>query len=229
MLDCKTYIRRSIRTIFTNVLDDQQFLNVTRPINPPLCPQLRPHQRWISSRSYATQALHDPDIQLVVPKDLVPSSSPVAIQNHSGYSNLPDGGLLKAEAPQQPSPAYKAADLEKELYWVRDPLKLAHKILNLLKRDTREDFVKALALVRQASKNMQCTVSWNHLVDYNMSKGWVRPAVGIYNEVSCCQHPPKKHRLGGQKGEGGPPYYARRSDCDVDAGYTADEETSPAP
>ena len=78
---------------------------------------------------------------------------------------------------------YKVANLKKELSMVRDPLKLAHKVVNMLKRDGRDDYNKALALVRLASKDMPCTVSWNHLIGYNMSKYNVKLAVGVYNEV----------------------------------------------
>ena len=72
------------------------------------------------------------------------------------------------------------ADLEKELQYLPDPLKLASNTLNLLRQD---DHIKALAVVRYASSKMPCTVSWNHIIDYNMSKGRVTPAMRTYNEV----------------------------------------------
>lgn len=59
-------------------------------------------------------------------------------------------------------------------------MKLADKTARLLETN---DYYKALALVRAASKDMECVVSWNRLVDYNMAMGRVTAAVKIYNEV----------------------------------------------
>ena len=82
---------------------------------------------------------------------------------------------------KEPEPSiYKQADLERELRWLRDPIKLADRVVALLREDL---YFKALALVRLASKDLLCTVSWNHLVDWDMSKGKVNPAVKLYNEV----------------------------------------------
>ena len=66
---------------------------------------------------------------------------------------------------------------------MRDPLKLADKVVGLLKNDGDEGYVKASQLVRRASKSMACTVSWNHLIDYAMGKRRVTVAVRNYNEV----------------------------------------------
>ena len=60
-------------------------------------------------------------------------------------------------------------------------MKLADHTVKLLRDD---DFLKALELVRLASKDVECTVSWNHLIDYEMSKARVTEAVKLYNEVS---------------------------------------------
>ena len=79
--------------------------------------------------------------------------------------------------PQSP---YKKTSLEQEMRWLKDPLKLADHIVSLLRQD---EFQKALAIVQRASKDMECTVSWNHLVDYEMSKGHVTNAVKLYNDV----------------------------------------------
>jgi pentatricopeptide repeat protein len=37
--------------------------------------------------------------------------------------------------------------------------------------------------VRAASKTIKCTVSWNHLIDWQLSKGKINGAIRIYNEV----------------------------------------------
>ncbi|KAI4185399.1 MAG: hypothetical protein LQ346_005901 [Caloplaca aetnensis] len=70
--------------------------------------------------------------------------------------------------------------LEKELVWLQDPLKLAENTISLLKDNKSE---KAIDIVRMASKNISCSVSWNHLIDYEMSKGSIHKAIKIYNEM----------------------------------------------
>ena len=75
------------------------------------------------------------------------------------------------------------SNLELEVRWLKDPVKLADHTVKLLRED---DFRKALEIVRLASKHMECTVSWNHLIDYKMSKAKVTDAVKLYNEVSSC-------------------------------------------
>ena len=66
--------------------------------------------------------------------------------------------------------------------WLKDPLKLAQHTVRLLRED---DVEKALEIVRLASKDVECTVSWNHLIDYEMSKARVNNALKLYNEVSA--------------------------------------------
>ena len=79
--------------------------------------------------------------------------------------------------------SYKRSNLQLELRWLKDPVKLADHTVKLLRED---DLTKALELVRLASKDVECTVSWNHLIDYEMSKARVAAAVKLYNEASYC-------------------------------------------
>lgn len=73
--------------------------------------------------------------------------------------------------------------LSKHPVYGSDPVKLAEYIRKALKGD---DFETALAVVRAASKGLSCTVSWNHLIDWQMSKGKMNAALKTYNEV-CSQ------------------------------------------
>ena len=77
-----------------------------------------------------------------------------------------------------PKPSHRA--LEKEMRFLQDPVKLADNTVKLLKKDRTE---KAGQLVKLASRSMACTVSWNHMIDYEMSKGRVSRAMTIYNDV----------------------------------------------
>lgn len=74
----------------------------------------------------------------------------------------------------------RPADIQKELTYLGDPLKLASHVLALL-RQGKSDEVELL--VRTASKSFPCTVSWNHLIDWQLSQGKVNVAVKTYNEV----------------------------------------------
>jgi hypothetical protein len=73
-----------------------------------------------------------------------------------------------------------ARSAKKELEWLRDPLKLATHIQKILKKDVD----KALALVRLASKDMQCTVSWNHILNHHLAHVGPNSAWKLFNEVS---------------------------------------------
>lgn len=103
---------------------------------------------------------------------------------------MSDSGLSPQTRPHTPDlpanrpskiEAYKRSNLELELRWLKDPMKLADHTVKLLRED---DPQKALAIVRLASKDVECTVSWNHLIDYEMSKARVANALKLYNEVS---------------------------------------------
>jgi len=75
---------------------------------------------------------------------------------------------------------FKRTALEQELVYLGDPVKLAGHTVGLLRQSAPN---KALELVRLGSKRMACTVSWNHLIDYEMSQGRVNSAMKLYNEV----------------------------------------------
>ncbi|KAK5160302.1 hypothetical protein LTR04_004561, partial [Oleoguttula sp. CCFEE 6159] len=70
--------------------------------------------------------------------------------------------------------------LRAELKYLKDPLKLADHVRQVLRENDEE---KAHALVRLASKDMQCTVSWNHVIDWQMSRNKVNAALKTYNEM----------------------------------------------
>lgn len=78
------------------------------------------------------------------------------------------------------SEVFTQTSLEQELRYLRDPRKLADYILSLLRKDQEE---KAYELVKMSSKNLPCTVSWNHLINFEMSQGRVGNACKIYNDV----------------------------------------------
>ena len=168
MLHCRACIRDCIRTLFSH-------LCTTRSISTPCPPHLLtrrviPCSIWLR-RGYATEASlvrRAPGVQ--------PSLSPQR-RDHTPYR--------PASRPSQFEPHQKTK-LELEVRWLKDPVKLAASTVESLRKD---NFWKALEVVRLASKNVECTVSWNHLIDYQMSKAKVADAVKLYNEVGSCLRP----------------------------------------
>jgi len=71
--------------------------------------------------------------------------------------------------------------VRKHLQYLKDPVKLADFVRDSLRKD---EYETTLEVVRSASKSIQCTVSWNHLIDYTLTKGRMNAAIKIYNEVS---------------------------------------------
>ena len=69
----------------------------------------------------------------------------------------------------------------KELQYLADPLELATFVKAQLGKDK---VTESLQLVRMASHSMQCIVSWNHIIDYQLAKGKTAQAFKIYNEAS---------------------------------------------
>jgi hypothetical protein len=80
--------------------------------------------------------------------------------------------------------------IQRELVWLKDPLKLAERTRALLALD---DVPKAFELVRLASRDAQCPLCWNALIDHMLVHGKVKAAFQTYNDVttryrSCSRH-----------------------------------------
>lgn len=78
------------------------------------------------------------------------------------------------------SETYTPTSLQKELRYLGDPRKLADHVLHLLQEGEGE---KAYKLIKMGSRRLSCTVSWNHLIDFEMSQGRVNNAYSIFNDV----------------------------------------------
>lgn len=82
--------------------------------------------------------------------------------------------------PSKPPKSSGDKIIDQHLIYLKDPLKLAEFIRKTL-RDG--DFDTAQKVVRAASKDVQCIVSWNHLVDWQVTQGKLNAAIKTYNEV----------------------------------------------
>ncbi|RMD41857.1 hypothetical protein DV735_g3291, partial [Chaetothyriales sp. CBS 134920] len=94
----------------------------------------------------------------------------------------------------------------REVEWINDPLRLAQRVLTLLRDDGPSSpyaFNKALELVRASEKRSTVSgrpqgtidnvVSWNHLIDWCMENGTPRQALKLFNEMKKRGHKPDAH------------------------------------
>ena len=110
-----------------------------------------------------------------------PSTDDDDNNNNNDVTN--GGSTSSSSADQETSSTIRSArrELFNQLKYLQDPVRLADRVRILLRDGTTFD--QAMELVRAASKNMPCTVSWNHLINYQMYAGKVKAALKTYNEV----------------------------------------------
>ncbi|KAL6718377.1 hypothetical protein ACLMJK_004466 [Lecanora helva] len=168
MLECETCIRRCIRIIFADISSPGRLHPFPR-VTPPA------HIPFRFQRGYASQAAAFQNVP--IPSPTIDAGVKVPHVSRSGRA-------IKQDEP------FTKSSLEQEVRWLKDPLKLGDHVVKLLRQD---DPSKALAIVRRLSKEVACTVSWNYLIDYLMSKGRVADAVKLYNEMKKRAQTPDAH------------------------------------
>ena len=159
MLTCHACSRQRVRTVLVSLLDTSSFRSLTLPVRPSVGSAWLP--LWLR-RSYALTPA------LVQSADLKHGSVSMGLFSEHKQRAIADSEVFSKQS------------LEQELRYLRDPLKLARYVLSLLQKDENR---KATELVKMASKQFECTVSWNHLVDHEMGKGRVSSALKLYNDV----------------------------------------------
>lgn len=95
-------------------------------------------------------------------------------------TSFPKGGSLGRSRFGSDENAVVAPERRRYDMKYRDPLKLADDTLAKLKKDK---FEEAEELVRKSSAAIDCTVGWNHLIDWQCKKGKINSAVKSYNEM----------------------------------------------
>lgn len=80
--------------------------------------------------------------------------------------------------------------VKKELVYLSDPLKHAHHVRQTLRSN---EYDKAVALCRIASRDMQVIVSWNHMIDWLLVRSEVKLALKTYNEMKKRAQFPDSH------------------------------------
>ena len=171
MFECIACTGVFVRAVSAHVLNDSCHLRAFQRLRP--ISRSARTSTWYQ-RHYALQA--SPELQ-ASPKnglptdrgDLAAQPSPEITKKSQRFQKEPVSPDLK-----------KKRSLETELLYLRDPLKLADNTVALLKEDQYE---KALEVVKAASNRMSCVVSWNCLVDHELSGGKVHNALKLYNQV----------------------------------------------
>jgi hypothetical protein len=175
MLTCHNCIRRCLQT----VIGDSAVLSISSPIRNHIATNYSRHKY---TRSYAVASSH---------RQLPQSSSPPS----SNYAKaLERSAKIRTDTQKKwldsrgTRPAHKK-DLDqnfvirKHLQYLKDPLKLAEYVRKSLRTSRDDDFEETLEVVRAASKDTECIVSWNHLIEWQLSKGRMNAAIKTYNEV----------------------------------------------
>ena len=197
MLYCPACIRSCIRTVFSDI----SYINSLSTSSSPHSLPTRPVDRRAKClrRAYTAQASlsrHVPGPAPALglqnlqgrPRERLQGSfyRTHEVDKFSLDKSLSEKGPQtqdKRKAWSDDDEPHRKSHLKLELRWLKDPVKLADHTVKLLRDD---DFLKALDLGRLASNDVECTVSWNHLIDYEMSKARVTEAVKLYNEVGLC-------------------------------------------
>ncbi|KZF22745.1 hypothetical protein L228DRAFT_135187 [Xylona heveae TC161] len=81
-------------------------------------------------------------------------------------------------------------ELQRRISFMKDPLVLADYVRKAIERG---QWTTAVETVRLASKQMSCTVSWNHLINEQFVRGRGHEAFRIYNEMKKRGQTPDSH------------------------------------
>jgi hypothetical protein len=162
MFACQACMKRCLHTL----VGDAAVLSSSRLLQPPAA-------TFHSSRRYQQDYS-----ALAERKSDAPTGTP-STSSKRRQQWLDSRGVRPAHKPAK-QPLYEDFVVRKHLQYLKDPLKLAEHVRKCL----RENEIDAsLAIVRAASKTIKCTVSWNHLIDWQLSNGKINGAIRIYNEV----------------------------------------------
>lgn len=189
MQECRSSLARCLRAIS---IDSFPATQVTVP--RPAFVTNRHRLTRQTARSHTTAVAREKDYGFQReswrgPRGAERVNEPTATQ-HSIYKSQRGQKDERAQADTSEISPQDERNLRQELKYLRDPLKLAGHVRETLRAN---DYDKAVALCRLASRDMQCIVSWNHCIDWLMARKETRKAMKLYNEVCCPNIPPSQH------------------------------------
>ena len=103
--------------------------------------------------------------------------------------------LGRAKPPQKPRQAedegLTEGEIKRELEYLKDPLKIADEVRRRLRNlngnipdEAKNQLNRIKQLVRAASKELECVVSWNHIINHEFLQRRPNAALKAFNEVS---------------------------------------------
>jgi hypothetical protein len=182
MFTCRSCMQRHFQSILDGPIPHR-----VRQYSRPAGPKLKRHDQ--RDFSLATAQFHSGYHLDAEPREYSKSRS---VQQNSQLSENQVSGKTSSSkrdewlksrgvTPEHKRTKKDQRDYQRELIYLKDPLKLAIEVRHRLTHDG--DFEAARDLVREASRDIQCTVSWNHLIDWQMSQNRVNAAIKTFNEV----------------------------------------------
>jgi len=171
MLTCPTCMRRCLRTLIGDLPHHYLSSTITRaPGSFGRASSARTYIPFVASEKITT--------------DFSPKSSESTEVSLSATNTRQQWIESRGTRPAGKERSRESSDLDpqtaRELRHLKDPLKLADYVRKKLQGD---NFEIAQKVVRAASKDVQCVVSWNHLISWQLSKGALNAALKTYNEV----------------------------------------------
>lgn len=215
MFECHACFRRYVRAVLSSTTPERSTTQVRTP----------QYARRAFQSTYAAPRDHEPNTPVdfsnatrtgersrleqngqrgspVIRKTTAPERAPPS-EHWNAQKTRAKAALVKQRTPYAKpigkSTRLTPGNISTELKYLKDPLKLADHVRYVLSQDDGE---KALALVRMSSKQLANTVSWNHMIDWQMKNRRANAALDTYNEVfPACYiplsepiHSPTPHR-----------------------------------
>ncbi|KAI9828970.1 MAG: hypothetical protein M1819_006469 [Sarea resinae] len=175
MLDCHVCVQRCIRAVLAprGTSSPALLQHTYRPLPASLqkYPPWRQHRGLATTGRGATAIAEDTED---VPRRRKTYS------RDRGASPTPQENIKDPQRKDTKGGHLSRRNLEESLKYLKDPLKLADHVRFAI-RDGKVE--QATELVRAASKEMACTVSWNHLIAQEMGRGGINAALKLYNEM----------------------------------------------
>jgi hypothetical protein len=171
MWACQACMNRRLRALVGDAPVLSPFLLFRQPV--ATSPSRRAFQRSATGKNRQTSVKKTSNSSIHKPAD-VPSTRWEKRQEW-----LDSRGVRPAQKPVKEDVDQDFV-VRKHLQYLKDPLKLAEHVRKCLRAG---DLDTTLAIVRAASKSIQCTVSWNHLIEWYLSQGKMKSAIRTYNEV----------------------------------------------
>jgi len=171
MLPCPACMRRCLRTLIGDLPQRSISSRSTRVTSS--------FGRASSARTYASFVANEK-----FSKDSSANSSIFTDVSSSTPNTRQEWLESRGVRPTWKERSRESSDLDPQtahdLRHLKDPLKLADYVRKKLQGG---NFDVAQKIVRAASKDFQCVVSWNHLISWQLSNGSLNAALKTYNEV----------------------------------------------